>query len=102
MTPALAEDCLPARLFDRPLAVVPDHGPWSFDLIDLRAEERVARLAPRGDVTPHSFFNVKHHLGVAGGYDDGVFHGSIGYYLTVAEWGRWNFGVPSLAIGIGR
>ena len=29
-------------------------------------------------------------------------HGSVGYYLTVAEWGRWNFGVPSLEIGMGR
>lgn len=102
LTPALAEDRLPARLFDLPLAVVPEHGPWSFDLIDLRAEERLAGLAPRIDVIPHTFFNVKHHLGVAGGYDDGMFHGSVGYYLTVAEWGRWNFGVPSLEIGVGR
>ena len=104
LTPVLAEDRLPARSIEVPLAVVPDHGPWSFDLIDFREEERLARanLLPRADVDPHSFFIVKHHLGVAGGYDNGIAHGSVGYYLTVAEWGRWNFGVPSIEIGIGR
>jgi hypothetical protein len=102
LAPALAEDRLPARTFDRPLASVPDHGPWSFDLIDFRAEARRARAAPRTDLDPHTFFIVKHHLGLAGGYDNGIFHGSVGYYLTVAEWGRWNFGVPSLEIGVGR
>ena len=45
---------------------------------------------------------MKQHLGIAGGYDNGIAHGSVGYYLTVAEWGRWNFGVPSIEIGIGR
>ena len=34
--------------------------------------------------------------------DEGVAHGSLGYYITVAEWGRWNFGVPSIEIGVGR
>jgi hypothetical protein len=102
LTPALAEDRLPARPFDVPFAVVPDHGPWSFDLIDYRAGQRLARAAPRIDVDPHTFFVVKHHLGLAGGYDNGILHGSVGYYLTVAEWGRWNFGVPSLEIGMGR
>jgi hypothetical protein len=102
LTPALADDRLPARVIEVPPAAVPDHGPWSFDLIDFRADERLARAAPRADVDPHSFFIVKHHLGIAGGYDNGILHGSVGYYLTVAEWGRWNFGVPSLEIGMGR
>ena len=102
LTPALAEDRLPARPIDVALAIVPDHGPWSFDLIDLRAEARLAAAAKRPDVDPHTFFIVKHHLGMAGGYDNGILHGSVGYYLTVAEWGRWNFGVPSLEIGMGR
>jgi hypothetical protein len=102
LTPVLAEDRLPLRPIDVPLAVVPDHGPWSFDLIDFRAEQRMARAAPRTDADPHTFFIVKHHLGIAGGYDNGILHGSVGYYLTVAEWGRWNFGVPSLEIGMGR
>ncbi len=84
--------------------MVPDHGPWSFDLIDLREEERLARLhaAPKSDVDPHTFFVLKQHLGIAAGYDNGIAHGSVGYYLTVAEWGRWNFGVPSVEIGVGR
>ena len=102
LTPALAEDRLPGRAIDVPPAAVPDHGPWSFDLIDFRAEERLTRARPRADVDPHTFFIVKHHLGIAGGYDNGILHGSVGYYLTVAEWGRWNFGVPSLEIGMGR
>ena len=102
LTPALAQDRLPGRPIDVPFAVVPDHGPWSFDLIDFRAGERLARAAPRTEVDPHTFFIVKHHLGIAGGYDNGILHGSVGYYLTVAEWGRWNFGVPSLEIGMGR
>jgi hypothetical protein len=102
LTPALAEDRLPSRPIDVPLAAVPTHGPWSFDLIDFREEMRLARLTPHVDVDPHTFFVVKHHLGVAGGYDNGIAHGSVGYYLTVAEWGRWNFGVPSIEIGLGR
>jgi len=102
VTPALAEDRLPSRPIDVPLAAVPTNGPWSFDLIDLREEMRLARLTPHVDVDPHTFFVVKHHLGIAGGYDNGIAHGSVGYYLTVAEWGRWNFGVPSIEIGLGR
>jgi hypothetical protein len=104
LTPVLAQDRLPGRPIEVPPAVVPDHGPWSFDLIDFREEERLARAhaGPRVDVDPHTFFNVKQHLGIAGGYDNGIAHGSVGYYLTVAEWGRWNFGVPSIEIGIGR
>jgi hypothetical protein len=104
LTPALAEDRLVARTIDLPTATVPDHGPWSFDLIDFREEERLARAhpTPRVDVDPHSFFIVKQHLGIAAGYDNGVAHGSVGYYITVAEWGRWNFGVPSVEIGLGR
>lgn len=103
MTPVLAEDCLPARSIEVPMAVVPEHGPWSFDLIDFREEERLARThVARVDADPHTFFIVKQHLGIAGGYDNGIAHGSVGYYVTVAEWGRWNFGVPSIEIGMGR
>jgi hypothetical protein len=104
LTPALAQDRLPAVPIDVPPAIVPDHGPWSFDLIDFREEERLARAhsAPKVDVSPHTFFIIKQHLGVAGGYDNGIAHGSVGYYVTVAEWGRWNFGIPAVEIGMGR
>ncbi len=39
---------------------------------------------------------------MAAGYDNGVLHGSLGMYLTVVEWGRWNYGIPSPAIGFGH
>ena len=45
---------------------------------------------------------VKQHIGVAMGYDNSMVHGSVGLYLTVAEWGRWNFGLPAPALGVGR
>lgn len=102
LPPSLAAAPLPGRVIDVPLAAVPDHGPWSFDLIDFREAERLARVQTRADTEPHTFFVVKQHLGIAGGYDNGIAHASVGYYLTVAEWGRWNFGVPSLEIGVGR
>ena len=72
LTPCLAEDRLPSRPIEVPLAAVPDHGPWSFDLIDFRAGQRLLRLTPKADLDPHSVFVVKHHLGLAGGYENGV------------------------------
>jgi hypothetical protein len=103
LTPALAQDRLPAYPIDVPPAVVPDHGPWSLDLIDFREEERLTRLngPPRVDDNPHTFFIVKQHFGVAAGYDKGTAHGSVGYYVTVAEWGRW-LQHPSFEIGMGH
>ena len=101
LTPVLAEECLPSRELNVPFALVTNREPESFDLIDFREEQRT-RPAPPSDVTPHSIFVIKQHLGIAGGYDNGVAHGSVGFYLTVAEWGRWNFGVPSFEVGVGR
>jgi len=92
-------------LVSHPLETVPiglpNSEPASFDLMDFREEQR-APAKPRSDVDPHSRFAVKQHIGVAGGWDGGVAHASVGFYLTVAEFGRWNFGVPSLELGIGR
>lgn len=59
LTPSLAEDRLPSRTIDVPFAAVPENGPWSFDLIDFREEERLARVQPRADTEPHTFFVVK-------------------------------------------
>jgi hypothetical protein len=101
LTPVFADECLPSRELNVPFAVVQNREPESFDLIDFREEQRT-RPAPANDVTPHGIFFVKQHLGIAGGYDNGVAHGSVGFYLTVAEWGRWNFGVPSFEVGMGR
>jgi len=99
LSPALADDTLPSRPLDLPLAVVVE-GPISFDLLDFRAEARLP--PPVSDGTPHTIFAVKQHIGFAGGYDNGSAHASVGFYITVAEWGRWNFGVPSFEIGMGR
>ena len=99
---ARADEPLPSRAVDVALLTLPPPQPVSFDLVDLRAEEREALTPPKSDSTPHSFFVVKQHIGIAGGYDNGSPHGSIGFYITVAEWKRWNLGVPSIEVGIGR
>jgi hypothetical protein len=100
--PAFADEVLPSRPVNAGWILLAAPAPVSFDLIDLRAEQHASRTPPRSDTDPHSIFIVKQHLGVAGGYDNGSAHGSIGYYLTVAELGRWNFGVPSIEVGVGR
>jgi hypothetical protein len=96
-----ADELLPSRTLSLPPAIVTGAEPASFDLVDWRAHARQP-AAPRRDTEPHSMFVIKSHVGIAAGYDNGVLHGSAGFYLTVAEWGRWNFGVPSPALGFGR
>jgi hypothetical protein len=99
--PLLADAPLPSRPLPLVGVIVAGAEPGSFDLIDFRAEaEQTA--APRGEEEPHTMFRIRKHVGVAVGYDNGVVHGSVGFYVTVAEWGRWNFGVPSPALGFGR
>lgn len=94
---------LPSRLLALPLAAVPDAGVMNFDIADVRADMLLERAHPNStDVPVHTIFNVKKHIGIGVGYDAGVIHGSLGYYVTVAELGRWNFGVPAAAIGLGR
>jgi hypothetical protein len=101
LSPAFAgaDDALPSRTIDLPIAVVVE-APLSFDLLDFRTDERVP--PPVAESTPNSFFVVKQHVGFAAGYDNGSGHASVGFYITVAEWGRWNFGVPSFEVGVGR
>ncbi len=99
--PAHAAEPLASRdLVFAPIGLV-EPAPLSFDLVDFRTDERLAATSKR-DVEPHTIFVVKQHIGTAIGYDQGVVHGSLGYYVTVAEWGRWNFGVPSPALGFGH
>jgi hypothetical protein len=102
LSAAFADDALPSRPLGALFSPLPSPQPVSFDLIDLRAEQREATLPKRTDVDEHTHFVTKQHIGVAAGYDGGMLHGSVGYYITVAEWGRWNFGVPSIALGLGR
>jgi hypothetical protein len=93
---------LPGTPLDLPQAIVPDIEPSSFDLLDARAREHAAPARPTAETTPHSMFGIKRHFGLAAGYDNGVLHGSLGMYLTVVEWGRWNYGIPTPALGFGR
>ena len=90
---------LPSRELPSSLIVLPDAPGTNFDLYDARAE---ADTASHNEVQPHSIFAIKRHVGIAAGYDNGIVHGSLGLYLTVAQLGRWNFGVTSPEIGFGR
>jgi hypothetical protein len=105
LLPGFQATAADALLTSEPVVAVPfvveGAEPANFDLIDLREEERrEAHAIP--DTAPHSMFGIKRHVGLAAGYDNQVVHGSVGLYLTVAEWGRWNFGVPSPEFGVGR
>jgi hypothetical protein len=99
--PGFAEDRLPSRDLLLPLIDVRGLEPMDFDLIDVRAEERVP-AKNRIDAEPHTLFVIKRHVGAALGYDNGIIHTGVGVYLTVAELGRWNFGIPAVEFGVGR
>src|SRR4051794_18629982 len=99
--PVLADEPLPSREINVPLFQVAGVEPVDFDLIDFRAEARVP-MNRRVDADPNSIFVIKRHVGAAFGYDNGIVHTGIGFYLTVAELGRWNFGIPAVEFGIGR
>ena len=100
--PQAGDECLlPSHTIDVSSATVEGREPSSFDLVDFRDEQR-DRARARPDVESRSIFGFKRHVGLAGGYDNENVHASVGWYLTVADWGRWNFGVPSPAIGFGR
>jgi hypothetical protein len=98
---AASEGAVSSRVLDLPPVVVEGVEPVNFDLLDVRAElvEEATKIT---NEDPHTHFIVKRHVGASAGYDNTVIHGSVGLYLTVAEWGRWNFGVPSLGVGWGR
>jgi len=98
---ASGQEPLPARDLLLPPAIVQGVEPTSFDLLDVREEAREQKKNPREE-DPHTIFVVKKHVGGSVGYDNTIVHGSVGLYLTVAEWGRWNFGVPSIGVGLGR
>ncbi len=99
--PVFAEDPLPSTPIALPAFAIAVVEPMDFDLLDFRDEQRhpPAHVA---DSEPHSIFIIKRHFGAAFGYDNGVVHTGVGVYLTVAELGRWNFGVPSVEVGFGR
>ncbi len=91
---------LGSRVLELPVIVVPPPAPENFDLRDVRAD--LARVTPEEREDPRSIFRIRRHLGAAGGYDQGIVHGSVGLYITVAELGRWNLGVTSPLVGLSR
>ncbi len=91
---------LTSRPWSGPLAIVPGSQPTSFDLDDVRAE--MTAFPPVDEASSRSIFRLRRHVGAAMGYDQGVLHGSVGLYVTVAELGRWNLGITSPAIGLSR
>jgi len=90
---------LETRPLNLPLFVIVDTPLVNFDLLDVRSE---APLSVVKETEPHTVFALRRHVGIAGGYDQGVVHGSVGLYITVAELGRWNLGIPSPGIGLSR
>ncbi len=102
VAPASGEAVVPSRELTLPaVPLIQEVEPVSFDLIDYRQSLLDVKKNIR-DEDPHSIFVIKRHIGVSAGYDNTVLHGSVGMYLTVAELGRWNFGVPSVGFGWGR
>ncbi len=91
---------LPHRTLPLEPFVIPANNLVNFDLLDARAE--LSEPVVRSEEQPRTLFGIKRHVGLGAGYDSGILHGSIGLYLTIAELGRWNFGVPSPAVGFGR
>jgi hypothetical protein len=94
-------DVLPSSDLSIPLLIVTGAEPANFDLLDVREDWRDERRNIRVE-DPHSKFVIKRHVGASIGYDNTILHGSVGLYMTIAELGRWNFGVPSVAFGAGR
>jgi hypothetical protein len=101
VVPSFAESPLPARPVSIPVFTIEGLEPSSFDLYDFRNEQRQLATS-HVDVQPHSAFVIKKHFGAAAGWDNGNAHTSLGLYVTMAEWGRWNFGAPTVEFGLGH
>ena len=95
---ASEKEVLPSRDLQLPPVIVQNIDPVSFDLLDARADVPDVKKVIRNE-DPHSKFVIKQHVGASIGYDNSLMHGGVGFYVTVAEWGRWNFGIPSLGAG---
>jgi hypothetical protein len=103
VVPSVGQQSLPAEILAFPPFSIQVIEPQSFDLYDYRVEERQPAAAKkRSDGDPHTAFVIKKHLGASVGWDNGILHGSVGMYVTMAELGRWNFGAPTVELGLGR
>jgi hypothetical protein len=99
--PAIAAEVLPARDLTFPPFIVSGETLENFDISDVREDMRPPTKIV-SEVQPRSIFDRKRHIGLAIGDDNGILHTAFGFYWTVAEWKRLNFGVPALEVGIGR
>jgi hypothetical protein len=100
LAPASAITPLPSRELPVAYVELAEAPLENFDIFDVRFEMR--QPPQYVEVAPHSIFVLRPHIGIAAGYDQGIIHGSLGFYLTVAEVGRWSFAAPSPGIGFGR
>jgi hypothetical protein len=101
LSSASADEVLPSRVLTLPVFVLQGTTLVNFDIYDVRQETmHPARVV--AETEPHSLFTRKQHIGIAMGDDNGIIHSSLGFYWTVAEWKRLNFGMPALEIGWGR
>jgi hypothetical protein len=101
VVPAFAQQPLPASSVSTPPFVISGLEPASWDLYDFRTAQQQP-VVRRADGEPHSAFVIKRHIGASMGWDNGILHGSAALYVTLAEVGRWNFGAPTVELGLGR
>ena len=98
---ASADTSLPAHDLILPPFIVQGITLVNFDIMDVRAEAAVP-VRVIAETEPSGIFDRKRHIGLAMGDDNGIIHTSLGFYWTIAEWKRFNFGVPALELGLGR
>jgi hypothetical protein len=98
---ASADETLPARELRFPPFAVSGVTLVNFDIYDINQELHAPTRVVYENMG-QSIFVKKKHLGIAAGDDNGILHTAVGFYLTIAEWKRLNFGLPALELGIGR
>jgi hypothetical protein len=75
----------------------------NFDILDVRAEN-AKHISNQDENSAHSLWTPKQQWDVGWlGVNGSTLHGTIlGTHMTVAEWGRWNFGTPGVGLGFIR
>jgi hypothetical protein len=72
----------------------------TYDWLNDRLTQQFA--VKKAEKPEHSIFNFKRHWGFGLGYDNRMIHGSAGMQMTIAEWGRWNYGTLGASLGFMR
>jgi hypothetical protein len=75
----------------------------NFDVLDVRVEN-AKRISNQSEDSAHSLWVPKQQWDVGWmGVSGNTLHGTIlGTHMSVAEWGRWNFGTPGVGLGFIR